>query len=126
MGLVPFAADGLWEEHRVEDVATRKVSIAILNWCKSFITPVVDSYSGQKLSLTPRILRWLNCKRLGNGFLLVTQNIDNLHERAGNTNVIHLHGELLKVHCSQSGQVIDWTGDVTPKINAIVASFRHP
>lgn len=56
------AADGLWEEHRVEDVATRKVSIAILNWCKRFITPVVDSCSSQKFSLTPRILRWLNCK----------------------------------------------------------------
>lgn len=40
----------------------RKVSIAILNWCKRFITPVVDSYSSQKFSLTPRILRWLNCK----------------------------------------------------------------
>lgn len=40
----------------------RKVSIAILNWCKRFITPVVDSCSSQKFSLTPRILRWLNCK----------------------------------------------------------------
>ncbi|MFP1591192.1 Sir2 family NAD-dependent protein deacetylase [Escherichia coli] len=33
---------------------------------------------------------------LGDRFLLVTQNIDNLHERAGNTNVIHMHGELLE------------------------------
>ncbi|MFP1496124.1 Sir2 family NAD-dependent protein deacetylase [Escherichia coli] len=52
---------------------------------------------------------------LGDRFLLVTQNIDNLHERAGNTNVIHMHGELLKVRCSQSGKIIDWTGDVTPE-----------
>ncbi|WP_305122986.1 Sir2 family NAD-dependent protein deacetylase, partial [Klebsiella pneumoniae] len=39
-------------------------------------------------------------------FLLVTQNIDNLHERAGNRRVIHMHGELLKVRCSWSGQVL--------------------
>lgn len=51
------AADGLWEEHRVEDVATPEGSIAILNWYKRFITPVADSCSSQKFSLTPRILR---------------------------------------------------------------------
>ncbi len=97
------AADGLWEEHRVEDGQRRKVLIAILNWCKRFITPVVDSCSSQKFSLTLHILRWRNCKMLWRSLLLVTQNIDNLHERAGNTNVIHMHGELLKVRCSQSG-----------------------
>lgn len=40
---------------------------------------------------------------LGDRFLLVTQNIDNLHERAGNKNIIHMHGELLKVRCARSG-----------------------
>ena len=44
---------------------------------------------------------------------VITQNIDNLHERAGNRRVIHMHGELLKVRCSWSGQVLEWTGDVT-------------
>ena len=63
---------------------------------------------------------------LGDRFLLVTQNIDIQIERAGVHVAIHMHGELLKVRCSQSGQVLDWTGDVTQKINAIVASFRHP
>ncbi len=38
---------------------------------------------------------------------------DNLHERAGNRRVIHMHGELLKVSLSWSGQVLEWTGDVT-------------
>lgn len=104
----------------------RKVSIAILNWCKRFITPVVDSCSSQKFSLTPRILRWLNCKTPSAIALLVTQNIDNLHERAGNTNVIHMHGELLKVRCSQSGQVLDWTGDVTPEDKCHCCQFPAP
>lgn len=58
------AADGLWEEHRVEDVATPEGFDRDPDWCKRFITPVVDSCSSQKFSLTPRILRWLNCKML--------------------------------------------------------------
>ena len=46
-------------------------------------------------------------------FLLVTQNIDNLHEKAGSANVIHMHGELLKVRCAKTNQVIPWTTDLT-------------
>ena len=79
------AADGLWEEHRVEDVATP-----------------------EGFARDPALVQ-----ALGDRFLLVTQNIDNLHERAGNRRVIHMHGELLKVRCSWSGQVLEWTGDVT-------------
>lgn len=63
---------------------------------------------------------------LGDRFLLVTQNIDNLHERAGNTNVIHMHGELLKVRCSQSTRSSTGPETLRQKINAIVASSRHP
>ncbi|MFT5163923.1 MAG: NAD-dependent deacetylase [Alteromonadaceae bacterium] len=40
----------------------------------------------------------------GHQLLLVTQNIDNLHERAGSTHVIHMHGELLKAKCVSSGK----------------------
>lgn len=56
------AADGLWKNIGLKMWQRRKVSIAILNWYKRFITPVADSCSSQKFSLTPRILRWLNCK----------------------------------------------------------------
>ncbi|MCV5646638.1 NAD-dependent protein deacylase, partial [Escherichia coli] len=41
-----------------------------------------------------------------------TQNIDNLHERGGSQNVIHMHGELLKARCSESNQVIEHTEDI--------------
>ena len=56
------AADGLWEEHRVEDVATPEGFDRDPELVQAFYTPVVDSCSSQKFSLTPRILRWLNCK----------------------------------------------------------------
>ncbi|MEI6491696.1 MAG: Sir2 family NAD-dependent protein deacetylase [Verrucomicrobiota bacterium] len=43
---------------------------------------------------------------------LVTQNVDDLHERAGSGNVIHMHGELLKARCERCGTVVDWSGDM--------------
>ncbi len=63
---------------------------------------------------------------LGDRFVLVTQNIDNLHERAGNRRVIHMHGELLKVRCSWSGQVLEWTGDVTAEDKCHCCQFPAP
>ena len=44
--------------------------------------------------------------------LVVTQNIDNLHERAGTQQLIHMHGELLKVRCLGCDKVMDWPDDV--------------
>jgi len=46
------------------------------------------------------------------GFLLVTQNIDNLHERAGSTRLIHMHGELARGLCAACGMRCDWPGDI--------------
>lgn len=54
------------------------------------------------------------------------QRLINLHERAGNQNIIHMHGELLKVHCSQSGQILEWTGDVTPEDKCHCCQFPAP
>jgi NAD-dependent deacetylase len=43
---------------------------------------------------------------------VVTQNVDDLHERAGSTDVLHLHGELLKARSTGDGEVIPWLGDI--------------
>jgi len=45
--------------------------------------------------------------------LIVTQNIDDLHERAGSTNLVHMHGELLKARCASCETVHDWRDDLT-------------
>jgi NAD-dependent deacetylase len=50
----------------------------------------------------------------GGGLSLVTQNIDDLHERAGSERVIHMHGELLKALCENCQSVRLWPGDLTP------------
>ncbi|HEY1862644.1 MAG TPA: NAD-dependent deacylase [Roseiarcus sp.] len=49
----------------------------------------------------------------GDGLTLVTQNIDDLHERAGSHRVIHMHGELLKARCCACEAVRPWLGDLT-------------
>ncbi len=52
----------------------------------------------------------------GGGLTLVTQNIDDLHERAGSKRVIHMHGELLKVRCGHCDGVRPWPDDLTPSL----------
>lgn len=46
-------------------------------------------------------------------FLLVTQNIDDLHERAGSRNLVHMHGELLRLRCTECGATPAWREDAT-------------
>jgi NAD-dependent deacetylase len=53
------------------------------------------------------------CSRDGH-LTLVTQNIDDLHERAGSRRVIHMHGELLKARCEQCNSVRRWPADLSP------------
>lgn len=108
------AADGLWENHPVEDVATPE-------GYQRDPKLVLEFYNQRRRDLLqPHIkpnaahLALANLQANYNGdFLLVTQNIDNLHERAGSKDVIHMHGELLKAHCPNSGKVYPWEEDLT-------------
>lgn len=108
------AADGLWEECRVEDVATPE-------GFQRDPTLVQQFYNARRRQLKQPDIQpnaaHLALARLemvlGDRLLLVTQNIDDLHERAGSKRVIHMHGELLKVRCVGSGQVLSWHDDVT-------------
>jgi len=109
------ASDGLWEEHRVEDVATPEGFARDPALVQAFYNARRQQL--QQPEIQPNAAHQALAELesvLGDGFLLVTQNIDNLHERAGSERVIHMHGELLKVRCSMSGQILDWTEDVKP------------
>ncbi|MDR2892818.1 MAG: NAD-dependent protein deacylase [Deltaproteobacteria bacterium] len=44
--------------------------------------------------------------------LLITQNVDNLHERAGSRNLLHMHGEMLKIRCTRCGAIMQWEKDL--------------
>lgn len=87
-------SDGLWENHSVEDVAS------IEGWYRN-PSVVLDFYNARRAQLSE--VR-PNAAHLAIAGLekdwdvtVVTQNVDNLHERAGSTRIIHLHGELTKV-----------------------------
>jgi len=110
------AADGLWEECRVEDVATPEGFQRDPQGVQEFYN--ARRRQLQSPDIKPNAAHHALAKLesvLGSRMLLVTQNIDNLHERAGSKNIIHMHGELLKARCVNSGQVISWQGDITPE-----------
>lgn len=121
------ATDGLWEEHRVEDVATPEGFARDPVLVQAFYNARRQQL--QQPEIQPNAAHLALAKleeELGDRFLLVTQNIDNLHERAGNKRIIHMHGELLKVRCDWSGQVFEWTGDVTVDDKCHCCQFPQP
>ena len=88
-------AGGLWEKHRVEDVATsegfRRNPEMVLNF--------YNERRKQLLNAKPNDgHRALAALEKDFDVHIITQNVDNLHEKAGSSHVIHLHGELMKVH----------------------------
>jgi NAD-dependent deacetylase len=103
-------SDGLWEGHNVMDVATPE------GWHKNPAL-VLDFYNQrrQQLKEVQPNLGHLILAELENDFdiYIITQNVDDLHERAGSTNITHLHGELLKVRSSKNeNYILDWTDDL--------------
>ena len=107
------AADGLWEEHRIEDVATPEAfqrDPALVQ--RFYNTRRQQLLSGIEPNAAHRALAELE-QHFDGDFTLVTQNIDDLHERAGSRNLLHMHGELLKSRCSDSGQIFSCTADLT-------------
>lgn len=110
------AADGLWEEHRIEDVATPEGFAANPARVQQFYNGRRRQLLSAAVQVNPahRALAELEAQFDGD-FLLVTQNIDDLHERAGSADPVHMHGELLKMHCSRSGQVFSIAGDIDPE-----------
>lgn len=103
-------SDGLWEGHDVMEVATPE------GWRKNQEL-VLDFYNKRRQQLKEvkpnrghEILAELEKDF---DVHIITQNVDDLHERAGSTKVLHLHGELLKVRSVQNRNVIlDWTEDL--------------
>ncbi|OIV43837.1 SIR2 family NAD-dependent protein deacylase [Flavobacterium johnsoniae] len=103
-------SDGLWEGHDVMEVATPE------GWHKNQEL-VLDFYNQRRRQLkevSPNLGHQILAE-LEKDFdvYIITQNVDDLHERAGSTKVLHLHGELLKVRSTRNRSLIlDWTADL--------------
>ena len=93
----------MWENHKIEDVATPYA------W-KSNPELVLDFYNKRRLQASKAFPNkaHLSLVELEKYFdvTIITQNVDNLHERAGSTKVIHLHGELIKARSSGNPSLI--------------------
>ncbi|RYF00747.1 MAG: NAD-dependent deacetylase [Oxalobacteraceae bacterium] len=96
--------DGLWENHRIEDVATEST------WKANF-DKVHAFYNARRVELAtvvPNAAHYM-VRRMQERFnaQVITQNVDDLFERAGCTDVIHVHGKLTEMRCEACGGVWD-------------------
>jgi NAD-dependent deacetylase len=107
-------ADGIWARHRIEDVATPEAFARDPEAVHAFYNArrrgLLDS--AIQPNAAHRALAELE-QRWPGPVLLVTQNIDDLHERAGSRNLIHMHGEILKARCTACGSVRPWRDDLS-------------
>ncbi|SHI84113.1 NAD-dependent deacetylase [Arenibacter nanhaiticus] len=103
-------ADGLWEGHDVMEVATPQgfaqnphLVLEFYNERRRQLSTVFPNAAHKALSALEKHYQ----------VHIITQNVDDLHERAGSSNVLHLHGELLKARSTANPEVvIDWKSDI--------------
>lgn len=105
-------AGGLWEGHRPEEVATPEAFAADSGLVHRFYNRRRRDLAGCEPNAAHRALADLE-RRFDGEFLLVTQNIDDLHERAGSRRVLHMHGELRKMRCTRCRAVREPDGDLS-------------
>jgi NAD-dependent deacetylase len=108
--------DGIWARVRLEDVATPEAFHRDPDAVNAFYNERRRSLLSAGIRPNPAHLALARLEREWRGdVLIVTQNIDDLHERAETGRVIHMHGELLKARCMETGEVFEWHEDITPQ-----------
>ena len=114
-GLPTFRDNGgLWEQHRVEDVATPEAFQRDPALVQRFYNERRRRLSDVSPNAAHRALA--DFERGWPGpMLLVTQNVDDLHARAGSRNLVAMHGELLKARCLACGATSPWAEDILPE-----------
>ena len=103
------AAGGLWEQHRVEDVATPEAFERDPDLVFRFYDMRRKAIQTKQPNAAHRALARLDAKWPGE-LTIVTQNVDDLHERAGARRLIHMHGEHLTAWCTGCDAHVPWTG----------------
>lgn len=113
-GLATFRGPGgLWEGHRVEDVCTPDALARDPVLVHRFYDERRAALPGVAPNAAHRALARLDAGWPGE-LLIVTQNVDDLHERAGAKRLVHLHGELTSALCAVCGERRAWTSDLPP------------
>ena len=103
--------DGIWAKYDYREVATPEGFRANPQLVHDFYNQRRRGHNGVVPNAAHRALARLESEHPGE-VVVVTQNIDALHEAAGTRNLIHMHGELLKARCARSGRVYERLGDI--------------
>lgn len=104
--------DGLWENHAIEEVATPEGFQNDPDLVQRFYNERRRQLADVQPNAAHRALAEFE-QQFDGHVLVITQNVDDLHERAGSKNLIHMHGELKKVRCLISGDTFTWNEDIT-------------
>ncbi|MBB5716406.1 NAD-dependent deacylase [Sphingomonas aerophila] len=113
-GLATFRGPGgLWEGHRVEDVCTPEALAADPDLVHRFYDARREALAAVQPNAAHRALARLDAAWPGE-LLVVTQNVDDLHERAGLRRLHHIHGQLNSALCANCWERRNWSGDLPP------------
>ncbi len=106
---------GVWARYDYRDVATPEGFDANPALVHEFYNMRRANLANVEPNAAHRALATLEARIVGSGgaFTLITQNVDDLHERAGSQNVIHMHGELKRARCAACSAVHSWAGDLS-------------
>ena len=106
--------DGIWSQVKLEDVATPEAFARDPARVHEFYNARRRHLLSDSVAPNPAHLALAELESNYQGeVLIVTQNIDNLHERAGSRNLIHMHGEGLKARCGRCGGSVEWHEDLS-------------
>ncbi|MCC7168388.1 MAG: NAD-dependent deacylase [Rhodospirillales bacterium] len=110
-------ADGLWSKVRIEDVATPEAFLRDPVRVHDFYNQRRRQMVGGNIRPNAAHIALAKLEEEGAKrqieVLVVTQNIDDLHEKAGSRNLLHMHGEMKKVRCESCDHVVAWEEDLT-------------
>lgn len=105
--------NGLWEEHRIEDVATPEAFHRDPALVQRFYNARRAQLKDPQIQPNAAHFALAELEKHWEGdFLLITQNVDNLHRRAGSQSLLHMHGRLDQVFCQSCEETSEWLEDL--------------
>ncbi len=128
-GIDTFRTEGgLWERYRPEDVATPEAFARdpglVLRFYDMRREAIQTKLPNAAHDALGRLTREWPKRRMGNSVTIVTQNVDDLHERGGASGIIHMHGEHLLAWCTACDRRSPWRGPLIDRPACPVCAMR--
>jgi len=117
--------DGLWDNYKIEDVCTPEAFQRDPDKVNNFYNERKISFNQSSITPNEGHKALVELEKICNKkFLIVTQNIDSLHEKAGSKNLLHMHGSLEKLYCMYCGYKIVYDFNLSSRY--ICANCKKP